>query len=247
MPVTGWDWTDQSDPARLDASPLSTPTSEDVLVRERDVAAGRHDVGVVTTDLADVRAVSESLERVPAQEYERMRRGQIVPAGLEALRAVRVAYLPQQIDHLAVYANRPSPAGGGIEQRRDRALKPFRIRRIGDHDSREKFGGVFDDEVAGALERCDGKAADREQCVDARGMLRCGDDQGRLPCIEPFCEEVGDDLTETIVVVIEPNGVKETLTVHHLFVSSNDVHEGDTLTAVDIGATGGLPDVRLNR
>jgi len=213
MPVTGWGWTNQ-------------------LVRERDVASGRDDVRVVGADFADVRAVRETLERVGAQQDEREFRREIVPEVLETLGAVRIARLPQQIDHLTVHPHRSALAGGCLEPRRDGPLEPDRIGHIVDHDSGERLGSARDDEVVGPLERRDVEASRGQQSVDTRCVKRRGHDHRRLTGVETFCKEVGNDLTKPIGVVIEADGVEEPLAVHHFLVSRNCIHGVATVTAV---------------
>ena len=75
------------------------------------------------------------------------------------------------------------------------------------HERRQRLVGIEQDEVARTLQRHDVERSNDQFPHDGGPLARRGDDDARLAVGQPLAEELGDDLGERFLVVVETNGV----------------------------------------
>jgi hypothetical protein len=170
---------------------------------------GRHP-GVRRADAPEplpVALLDEAVHRVTAQQPGHPGVHDVVPRLLERERGAVVTVPPEQIDHLAIGTHATSTSRGGRQEPAAGGREQLRVGHSVDHELGQRLGGVDEDELA----RADGATSvvpARDEATLDRLPVRLGrDEDDRLAAAEPGGGEVGDDVAQELVVLVELNDV----------------------------------------
>ena len=175
-----------------------------------DLAAGADHVRVLLADLVDAGVLVEVPHGVPAQEREVVRHRQLVPQHLEAHGRDGVTVLPEQIDHLAVRANRAvgAPTADFFNRCRHAVFEPLPVGHAVHHERGHGFAGVQQEEVARRLHSVDVEMAGAQFLHDGGAVLGRANHQARLAGDESGAEKFGDYPTKRLLTVVKPDCVE---------------------------------------
>lgn len=185
-----------------------------VVVVDLAVALGRQHVRVCPAYVAvavGVLRVSEVRHAVRTQERERVELRELVPHLFQADRGRGVALPPEDVDHLAVGADRHLRAtlrgDGALDDATDMLLEPRPVRHAVDHERRERLGGIQDRELARGAGALDVERRRLQRTVEQLAMVLRRDDDHWLAPREAGSDEVRDRRREEVVVLVELDDV----------------------------------------
>ena len=148
--------------------------------------------------------------RVAAEQFEIMRRRQLVPQRLQPDRRRFEAILPEEIDHFSVRSNAAVlPSATEFHQRgRDDMSERAGVRHVMRHEQLQRFLRVQRDKLPLTVEVVYVDSAGAQAGLDVRGMVRRRDHQREIALVETFAEKAADDAAQRIRIVVEMHAVR---------------------------------------
>lgn len=167
---------------------------------------------------AALRGAGEVGHRVAAQERERRFRRELGPQIFHADRRLGFAALPEQIDHVAVGADRRAAilVLQPLDQAANALVQELSHGHAPVHECRERLLGIEHHQPASGLQLAGVSAQVGEMRADARGARRRRNNERRLIRLKADADELGDGPAQIIGVFVELDGVAGTKAFEHL-------------------------------